>query len=91
MKIINPATEEVIQDVLEDSKQSVEMKFELLRQAQTSWGQVELGERIKVLQSFSDLLQKNIEHLAFVLTSEVGKPLQQSRNEVNGEIGRAHV
>ncbi len=88
MKIINPATEEVIQDVLEDSKQSVEMKFELLRQAQTSWGQVELGERIKVLQSFSDLLQKNIEHLAFVLTSEVGKPLQQSRNEVNGARAR---
>jgi len=84
MKIINPANEEVIKEVVEDSKESVNMKFDLLRTAQTAWQKTELSERIKILNRFSDLLEKNIEHLAAVLTSEVGKPLQQSRNEVNG-------
>jgi acyl-CoA reductase-like NAD-dependent aldehyde dehydrogenase len=88
MKIINPATEEVIKEVQEDSLESVKSKFELLHAAQIKWQQVELKKRIKILQSFSDLLEKNIEHLAFTLTSEVGKPLKQSRNEVNGARAR---
>jgi acyl-CoA reductase-like NAD-dependent aldehyde dehydrogenase len=88
MKIINPATEEIIQELQEDSLESVNNKFKLLQSAQAKWKQVELIERIKILQSFSDLLEKNIEHLASVLTSEVGKPLQQSRNEVNGARAR---
>jgi acyl-CoA reductase-like NAD-dependent aldehyde dehydrogenase len=40
------------------------------------------------LRKFSDLLEKNIEHLAVTLTTEVGKPLQQSRNEINGARAR---
>ncbi|MFM9837927.1 MAG: aldehyde dehydrogenase family protein [Cyclobacteriaceae bacterium] len=88
MKIINPATEEIIKEVQEDSLESIQNKFDLLHSAQAKWQQAELKERIKILQSFSDLLEKNIEHLASVLTSEVGKPLQQSRNEIKGARAR---
>jgi acyl-CoA reductase-like NAD-dependent aldehyde dehydrogenase len=88
MKIINPATAEIIQEINEDSMESVKKKFDQLRSAQTKWQQVELKKRIKILHSFSDLLEKNMEHLASVLTSEVGKPLQQSRNEINGARAR---
>jgi acyl-CoA reductase-like NAD-dependent aldehyde dehydrogenase len=88
MKIINPATEEIIKEAQEDSLESIKHKFELLHLAQTKWRQVELKERIKILQSFSNLLERNIEHLASVLTSEVGKPLQQSRNEIKGARAR---
>ena len=41
-----------------------------------------------MLQAFAGLVQKNTEALAAVLTSEVGKPLQQSRNEVAGACKR---
>ena len=34
------------------------------------------------------MLEENIEQLASILTSEVGKPLQQSRNEVKGAMAR---
>jgi acyl-CoA reductase-like NAD-dependent aldehyde dehydrogenase len=84
MEIINPATEEVIQEVKEDTKASVEEKFGLLRDAQPAWQQVQLSERVEVLRKFSVLLDQNIESLASILTAEVGKPLQQSRNEING-------
>lgn len=88
MKIINPATEEVIREIGEDSKQRVEEKFQSLRAAQPAWNNIPLRERVKILQNFSMLLKENTEHLAMTLTSEVGKPLQQSRNEINGAIAR---
>ncbi len=84
MQIINPATEEIIKEINEDSKEILHGKFELLRSNQPAWQKVPLAERVNVLMSFSDLLEKNIENLALTLTSEVGKPLQQSRNEING-------
>jgi acyl-CoA reductase-like NAD-dependent aldehyde dehydrogenase len=49
---------------------------------------VPLKKRVAVLQKFSALLNDNIEESAAILTSEVGKPLQQSRNEVNGARNR---
>ena len=52
------------------------------------WQKVSLTERIEVIKKFSELLEKNIEQLAATLTSEVGKPLQQSRNEINGARAR---
>ncbi len=88
MKIINPATEEIITEIQEDNKQSVEQKFQKLRAAQPSWQQVPISERTAILKQFAELLKKNTEHLASVLTSEVGKPLQQSRNEINGARSR---
>src|SRR6187431_1217911 len=84
MKIINPATEEIIKELSEDTKQTAGEKFYHLKKAQASWQNTTLEHRIHLLQNFSTLLEKNIEALASVLTSEVGKPLQQSRNEVNG-------
>ncbi|MEP6948625.1 MAG: aldehyde dehydrogenase family protein [Ginsengibacter sp.] len=84
MQIINPATEEIIKEIKEDTKESVAVKFQLLQTAQPAWQRVSLSERIEILKRFSDLLEKNIEHLALVLTNEVGKPLRQSYNEING-------
>ena len=88
MKIINPATEDIIKEIEEDNGKSIEKKFQLLTEAQPDWSRKPLTERIKIIQQFSALLEENIEPLAAILTSEVGKPLQQARNEVNGARAR---
>jgi acyl-CoA reductase-like NAD-dependent aldehyde dehydrogenase len=88
MNVINPATEEVITSVKEDNLASIEFKYDLLRKGQEQWNLVPLKERIAVLQRFADLLKENLEQNATILTSEVGKPLQQSRNEINGARNR---
>ncbi len=88
MNIINPATEEIITNLEEDALESIERKFKLLREGQEIWNLVPLKERISILQRFSELLKENIEQDASILTSEVGKPLQQARNEINGACGR---
>ncbi len=60
MQIINPATEEIISEVNDDTKESLALKYELLRTSQPLWAEVLLSERIKILQKFSELLTKNI-------------------------------
>ncbi|MBL7742967.1 MAG: aldehyde dehydrogenase family protein [Chitinophagaceae bacterium] len=88
MVIINPATEEIIAEVNEDTRESLHSKLISLRVAQPAWHEIALADRVKALNSFAALLEKNIEQLAAVLTAEVGKPLQQSRNEINGARAR---
>jgi acyl-CoA reductase-like NAD-dependent aldehyde dehydrogenase len=88
MQIINPATEEIITNLAEDTQASVELKFNELKIAQSIWAKVSLAERITIVKKFADLLEQNIDSLASILTSEVGKPLQQSRNEINGARAR---
>lgn len=84
MQIINPATEEIITEIQEDTAEVLAAKFKQLRSSQPDWQKIPLPNRIGILQKFSTLLEENIEHLANILTSEVGKPIQQSRNEING-------
>ncbi len=88
MKIVNPATEALIKEIEEDTLESIKDKFERLRLAQPVWQQIPLIKRIEILDQFASLLEKNIESLAATLTAEIGKPLQQSRNEINGAKAR---
>ena len=88
MQIINPATEEIIKDLEEDSRETVQKKYEKLRMGQLSWAKVPVEERVTCIQRFHDLLETEKQVLAETLTREVGKPLQQSFNELNGARSR---
>lgn len=88
MKIINPATEAIIEDVAEDTLESISEKFELLKEGQAPWAAVALQERIACIARFYELLDVEKDELAKTLTSEMGKPLQQSYNEINGARAR---
>ena len=84
MQIINPATEEVIQEVTEDTAETIQEKFQLLREGQKQWAAVPLAQRISAIEKFYTLLDERKDELAETLTREVGKPIQQSYNELNG-------
>jgi acyl-CoA reductase-like NAD-dependent aldehyde dehydrogenase len=71
MKIINPATEQIITEVTEDTTESLIRKFALLQAHQPVWQKVTLAERVDAITKFSLLLEKNIESLAAILTAEV--------------------
>lgn len=88
MKIMNPATEELIKEMPEDNRETINTTFQLLRAAQLGWSKRPLTERVTILKKFADLLEENIGSLAATLTAEVGKPLSQSRNEINGARAR---
>jgi acyl-CoA reductase-like NAD-dependent aldehyde dehydrogenase len=84
MQIINPATEEIIREIPADNTETLAAKYHLLKNAQGGWSALGLSARVKILQKFSECMAEQIESLSSILTSEVGKPIQQSRNEING-------
>ncbi len=88
MNIVNPATQEIITTVSVDDQKSIANKLTSLREGQKQWAKISLSERVAIIRRFAELLQTHLETCASVLTSEVGKPLQQSKNEVNGACAR---
>jgi len=88
MEIINPATGETIASVNEDTMESIVVKFNALSASFSTWRKTSIKERIACMITFSNLLEKNIDQLSKILTSEVGKPIQQSINEINGARAR---
>ena len=63
-------------------------KFSLLQTGQPHWSAVPLQQRIQCIEKFYSLLDEQKDELAKTLTSEMGKPLQQSYNELNGARNR---
>jgi acyl-CoA reductase-like NAD-dependent aldehyde dehydrogenase len=88
MHIINPATEELIEEISEDSQQTVLDKWEMLKKGQVGWAATPVEKRIQIMAKFQSLLEEEKDELAKTLTAEMGKPLQQSYNELNGARNR---
>lgn len=88
MQIINPANNELITEIAEDSREQIHAKYEKLKVGQKKWLAVPLSQRIEIIQRYAELVKENIEDLALTLTTEMGKPIRQSRNEINGAFGR---
>ena len=88
LNIVNPANGEHIVDVPVDDAASVATKFAQARAAQPRWTATSLDERKACLVRFRALLAARVATLANTLTSEMGKPITQARNEINGLLGR---
>ena len=88
LEIHNPATGEPIAEVPQATPEIVAERARAARHAQPAWFAIGLDARLQVLQRFRVALAAVLEPLAATLTQEVGKPIRQSRNEINGLLGR---
>lgn len=88
LKIHNPATGALITEVAADDAAAVAAKAAAARNAQPAWARVPLTERLAIVQRFRAALVAELESLAATLTQEVGKPISQARNELNGLLPR---
>jgi acyl-CoA reductase-like NAD-dependent aldehyde dehydrogenase len=88
LKVVNPATGEVARSLPADHAKSVKAKYERARAAQPAWARIPLKKRLAAIEKFRGLVAAEAEHLAKVLTTEVGKPIAQSRNELKGLLPR---
>jgi acyl-CoA reductase-like NAD-dependent aldehyde dehydrogenase len=88
LQIINPANASVLAELPEDTHETVHAKTTAARAAQAAWAATPLRRRVGAIERFRAGIVQHLDHLAAVLTSEVGKPIKQSRNELNGLLGR---
>ena len=88
LKIHNPATGALIAQVPEATPEGVAQSAVAARAAQPIWAATTLAHRIAVMQRFRAALAAQVDTLAATLTAEVGKPIRQARNEINGLLAR---
>jgi acyl-CoA reductase-like NAD-dependent aldehyde dehydrogenase len=88
LKIVNPATGAHLRDVAEDGPEEIARKALKARREQAEWARVPLAARKKAVAVFAGAVDKNKDALAATLTSEMGKPIAQSRNELTALRGR---
>jgi acyl-CoA reductase-like NAD-dependent aldehyde dehydrogenase len=88
LKVTNPANGEVAATLDADDPRSVRAKYMQSRAAQPGWARTPLKKRLEAIARFRDLVARESDRLARVLTTEVGKPIAQSRNELKGLLPR---
>ena len=88
LDIHNPATGQLLATVPADSAASVAAKAAAARAAQPGWAAAPMEARRDAIRHFRSGLVAEIDTLATALTQEMGKPLSQARNEINGLLGR---
>jgi acyl-CoA reductase-like NAD-dependent aldehyde dehydrogenase len=88
LTIHNPATGQIIDERAADDSVTVAAKAAAARAAQPAWAAMPLRDRLATIARFRAAVVAELDALATTLTREVGKPITQSRNELNGLLPR---
>lgn len=83
-KVYDPAKNEVIAQVPLSTKEELDHAVQIAADAFHKWKNVPVPKRARILFNYQQLLQKNKEELARIITIENGKNL----TEALGEVGR---
>lgn len=81
-EILNPATLEIIGTVPNMGKAEAERAIEAAKEAWPLWKNKIAKDRSIILKKWFDLIISNADELAFILTSEQGKPLAEAKGEI---------
>lgn len=84
----NPATGECIWEGAEASSAQIQQALAAAKEALPKWSHTPIGERILFLNRYREKLQKDGEGVARLISLETGKPLWESRAEVEGMIAK---
>jgi acyl-CoA reductase-like NAD-dependent aldehyde dehydrogenase len=88
LAVANPATGETVARLPADDRAAVAAKHRRARAAQERWAAEPLERRLAAIRRFRARTVEQSEPLARILTTEVGKPIAQSRNELAGLLAR---
>jgi len=79
-KTINPATEEVLSEIVEASEKDVDEAVKAARKAFKSWSKLSGSERGKYLYRLARIIQERSRELAVLESMNNGKPIRESRD-----------
>jgi malonate-semialdehyde dehydrogenase (acetylating)/methylmalonate-semialdehyde dehydrogenase len=89
--VTNPATGEVIARVPFAADAEIDRAARAAHEAYLKWRDVPVVERVQVLYRYKDLLEKNLEGIARILTTENGKTLEDAKGSVRRAIQMVEV
>src|SRR5699024_9112464 len=79
----NPATGELLQAITLNSTEEINVMLKKGNKVFQTWKKTNAHERSRLLKKWSDLIQINKEDIAKIITEENGKPIAESRGEVD--------
>lgn len=85
--VTNPATGDTLTKVADGRRTDMQRAIDAAAAAQSGWAAATALERSAVIRRAGQVMRDDIEHLARVMTLEQGKPLEQSRGELEYGIG----
>jgi malonate-semialdehyde dehydrogenase (acetylating) / methylmalonate-semialdehyde dehydrogenase len=80
--VYDPATGEVQAEVALAEPGDVDAAVAAAREAFAEWSQASLSRRAKIMFAFRELLNRNVDELARIVSSEHGKVLEDAKGEV---------
>lgn len=83
IEVYNPSTHEFIDTVPSATQEDVERVIEIAVEGKRIWADTPIYKRAEVLLRFADLVEKNKKELSTISSSEMGKPIAQSEDEVD--------
>ncbi len=89
--LVNPATEEVFRTIEPTSESEIESILSRMRLAQQQWRDVPVQQRVEICFQFISAFRTMKEAVALDLTRQMGKPIVQSRREVDTMLDRAET
>jgi len=79
--VVNPATLNDLADIADLGPGHAREAIEAAQKAFVSWKKTSPQERINILLSWADQIEKNVDDLAIIICSESGKPQREARGE----------
>ncbi|CEA07522.1 Succinate semialdehyde dehydrogenase [NAD(P)+] Sad [Arthrobacter saudimassiliensis] len=81
-RVVNPATGEVLEEFPTATDDQVAQALAGAQAAFETWKDVPIEERAKVVTRIAELFTERADELAAIITEEMGKPLSESKGEV---------
>lgn len=88
-EVTNPATGDIASVVAYGDEKDAKLAIEAAAEAYKTWSATSVNERSKLLYRLYEIMMEEKETLARTITVEMGKPINESRGEVN--IGAEYV
>jgi succinate-semialdehyde dehydrogenase/glutarate-semialdehyde dehydrogenase len=80
--VINPATEEVIEEIAYGGRAETRRALEAAHRAMPAWMKLTPWDRAKIIKKIADLMRERCDAIARTLTLEQGKPVPESKAEI---------
>lgn len=82
IEVENPATEEIVATLPSASAEQLDQAVTAAREAFPAWSEMPAVDRAPLLRSIAARFREKSEELAGLMTTEIGRPLVESRDEV---------
>ncbi len=83
IKSVNPYNQQVIKSYTLNSQEEVFSKLKIAKNTFKDWSTIDVSKRARLLIKVGNILEARLEELSQLITLEMGKPIKESRAEIN--------